>query len=218
MRTVSLHAGLHLTLDNADYFIDRIVDDKCYLVALKDSSLLIESKCASRDMHSNRRVILHGSQRKQTTKISADLSTLTDKQKAQLDIRLVYLQSVVRWLGSKPTTKGIEDVVDCIHSELKGAKPSASTVYRWWRKWESSSHDPMSLVNKKSGSTTSRKFNRHVIQAFNEVVEEIYLNRQSKPKSEVYDAFLIRLNKMKMTGLYEVEICIPSRVSVLSHV
>ncbi|MEQ2352068.1 transposase family protein [Pseudoalteromonas piscicida] len=211
MRTVSLHAGLHLTLDNADYLIDRIVDDKCYLVALKDGSLLIESKYALRDMHSNGRVILHGTQRKQTTKKSADLSTLSDEQKAQLEIRLVYLQSVVRWLGSKPTTKGIEDVVDCIHSELKGAKPSASTVYRWWRKWESSSHDPMSLVNKKSGSSTSRKFSRHVIQAFNEVVEEIYLNRQCRPKSEVYDAFLIRLNKMKVTGPYEVEICIPSR-------
>ena len=64
MRTVSLHAGLHLTLDNADYLINRIVDDKCYLIALKDGSLLIESKYALRDMHSNGRVILHGTQRK----------------------------------------------------------------------------------------------------------------------------------------------------------
>jgi|GEM_PF-7125258 len=44
MKTIYFHVGLHLTLNNVQYEIDRIKDLTCYLLRIKDGAIKTKEK------------------------------------------------------------------------------------------------------------------------------------------------------------------------------
>lgn len=211
MKTASLHAGLHLTLDSCPYTIERIVDGTCYLISDKDGSLVIRPKREIAEMLCAGKVTVQGNRQEVKLQLGRDLSTLTDSQRQQLEERLMYLKNVAHWLGHQPTMKGLDTVVSAINEESGKQSPSSVTVYRWWKRWVESGHDPMVLINRKTGSSKPRKFNAHVMQIFHETVSEFYLTRQCLRKKAVYEEMSIRLKRLRQSGYIGDDLNMPSQ-------
>ena len=138
MKTIYFHVGLHLTLNNVQYEIDRIKDETCYLLRLKDGAIETKDKKEIITLLSQGKVVL-GTNELDDNKPQnsvADLLTLSEDKQQLIEHRLKYIERARLMLGDKPTVLKLDIIIKDISSETNCKAPSVSTVYRWWNKWE----------------------------------------------------------------------------------
>jgi len=213
MKTIYFHVGLHLTLNNVQYEIDRIKDMTCYLLRIQDGAIETKEKKELVTLLSQGKVVLGTNELddNEPQNSVADLSTLSEDKQQLIEQRLKYIERARLMLGDKPTVLKLDIIIEDISSGTNSKAPSVSTVYRWWNKWEASYRDPLSLLNRKTGSVKHRTINQIVLKEFFEVVNEVYMTQQRVSKLTVSNALSRRLRKLKYQGYSEDEIKMPSR-------
>lgn len=212
MKTASLHVGLHLTLNNVEYEIDRINGMNCYLIRIKDGAIeVIEKKDIAMLLSQGSIVLQRQNIIESKAKLTVDLSTLSRDDRSTITNKLHFVKRACRVLGPKPTRVNLDDVIEQVANKLNLDAPSVSTVFRWWKKWSESHQDPMVLLNKRSGSSKNRKLNKIVISEFYEAINEVYLTTQCVTKWAVSDVLYGRLKSLRRKGHSENETKMPSR-------
>ncbi|REL31250.1 DDE-type integrase/transposase/recombinase [Thalassotalea euphylliae] len=211
MKTASLRVGLHLLINGERLCIERIVDDKCYLINSKDGGIKLLSKSEIAEGITEEQIFIDSSEEgaKKCEHVAADMSVLSEKEQQCVERKLDYISDARQALGEKPTNKQLKAVI-LFTAEKRNEKPPAiSTVYEWWRRWHSNYHDISSLVNKRTGSSKPKRLSNFVLTLFDNLVEEVYLNEQRVMKSKVYEIFEHKLHYIKSTT--NPDIHIPSR-------
>ena len=217
MKTAFIHVGLRLTLNNIQFEIDRINGMTCYLTKLSDGALEAINKKKLATLLSKGKVVLTNNANKGSDKsnnASIDLSTLSKDKQAVIERKLHYIRLACMMLGPKPTSVKLGKVIESVVDEFQMEAPSISTVYRWWVTWTKSSQDPLSLLNKRSGSSKNRKLNEKVITEFHKAVNEMYMTTQCVTKETVIKALTSRLKNLKYQDYSEDEIKVPSRAQL----
>jgi len=214
MKIASFHVGLRLTLNKSLYEIDRINGMTCYLVKYSDGATIALAKKKMAMLLTQGELVLenkNNESNEKVTNVSGDLSTLSKDERAVIDMKLRFIERACEILGSMPTTLNLGGVIDDVVDEFKIEQRSISTVYRWWTVWIKSNKDPLALLNKRSGSTKSRRLNKKVITEFYEAVTEVYMTKECVSKFTVNDTLSRRLRNLRHQGYSENETKMPSR-------
>lgn len=216
MKLAYFHTGLHLTLNNTRYRIERMfTSGECFLERLSDHAIEKRDKAELMESLTSGNLVIHGldenkgqaSRKERNTKVLLDLS---EDEKANILRRKEYVSEAIRVLGETPMRKNLELIIERVSKKIEdGNTPSISTVFRWWKKWSISENDIMSLADKKTGSSTSRKFKGVVENTFFEIIESKYFSIQKPTKQHVYDELCYKIRDLNRIRLNELKI--PSR-------
>ncbi|MGV2873100.1 hypothetical protein [Colwellia sp. E150_009] len=215
MKLASFHTGLHLTLNDISYRIERILTSgECYLERLSDKSILVKTKNELKDKLAEGKVELEGRRgeagsyiKEKDDRVKGDLSGMEPAEQKLVLKRYEYIRTAIKILGDKPTKVNLVDVTKKVSDKLGDeTPPSFHTVYRWWNKWHKADKNLLSLRNNKSGGVGVRKFNKLIQEEFRHIVEEVYLTRQNESIKNTYDAFKTHITNLNMSRL----ICISS--------
>lgn len=214
MKLASFHVGLHLILNNIPYRIDRIfTSGMCILERLSDHALLTHSKEELMANFSEGNLIIDGDERTSINKknhFSRDLASLTEIAQKCVLRKKEYVTAAILSLGEVPTKINLERVIRNTSEYIQDKNtPSMSSVLRWWKKWKQSNQNIMSLVDKKSGSSKSRKFNGKVEKIINEIIERDYLTPQKTKVIDVYNTVCFRIKEINKISQYPLKV--PSR-------
>lgn len=208
-----MHTGLHLTLNDVPFTINRILEGgECYLERKSDLAVVKRSKQELMTALYDGELVIHGRDVAPPvdSRTGIDLSDLDSKSQKSVLRKYHYVKLAREVHGEKISKNYLDEV---IHSgaEMLGdmQPPSISSVYRWWSSWKASDYDIRSLVNKPSGSKGIRRFKGATEQLLNQVVEEVYLSRQRATIQATYDAFLARISLINAAR--EIPLTIPSR-------
>lgn len=179
MKIDYFHIDTMMILDNVTYRISRITENnQCVLEKLADLSLTQKSKDELLRLYQARNLAF----RSDINRNQKNQNMFYPDDNQIFHEYYCYIQAAQRKLGNKPTTVGLQEIID-LESSGKTAnhkKPSAITLYRWWSKWVNSGYDSNAFQNKKRGPIFSTSFNNPVVERiFDEVVDTVYLTRQN---------------------------------------
>ncbi|TFW72355.1 hypothetical protein C3Y98_04415 [Methylotenera oryzisoli] len=95
---------------------------------------------------------------------------------------------------------------------FKDPKPPApTTVYGWWRRYRNLK-TINSLLPRTARLATQSRGQRYSI--FEDVITEIYLGKQKLPKSDVYEAVVLRVSRLNAARPVEDQIRAPARATI----
>ena len=162
MKLASLHTGLHLTLNDVPFTINRILEGgECYLERKSDLAIVKKTKQELMIALYQGTLIIHGKHvaPANPARSEIDLSGL-DSDSLQAVLRKYHYIKLARDLHGNELSKSHIDRVICLGAARLGDDnpPSLTSVYRWWRSWKDSGYDIRVLVNKTSGAKGSRRF------------------------------------------------------------
>lgn len=189
MKIDYFHTDTMMILDNVTYRISRITENnQCILEKLDNLSLVQKSKDELLRLYQAGNLAF----RSDITHNQTNQNMVHPDNNRIFHEYYCYIQAAQRKLGNKPTTVGLQEIID-LESSGKTAnhkKPSAITLYRWWSKWVNSGYDSNAFQNKKRGPIFSTSFNNPVVKRiFDEVVDTVYLTRQNNSIKKTYDTF-----------------------------
>lgn len=206
MKLASLTVGLHLTLNNIPYRINRIIHrERVELERVSDLALMASTKSELLTMLSKGSLRLTGGghvkpsvQREEREK--AGLSSMPATHQKVVWRKYEYVKTAIKVLGEKPTLSNLSQIIKEVSLRF-GDKivPSEGTVYRWWKRYSASGNDLLALVDKSSGKTGNRAFSKLVIDELNEIIDSVYLTEQKPSKKHVYRVFQNRINELNIT-------------------
>jgi putative transposase len=216
MKLASLTVGLHLTLNNIPYRINRIIHpDRFELERVSDLALKSSTKSELLTMLSKGSLKLTGGdyvvpsiQREHREK--ADLSSIPTAKQKVVWRKFEYVKTAIKILGATPTLSNLSPIIEHVARRIGDeSQPSQGTLYRWWHRYTASDNDLLALVDKSSGKTGNRAFSKLVIDELNEIIESVYLTEQKPSKKHVYRIFKNRINELNLTQLEPLKF--PSR-------
>lgn len=195
MKTTCLKVGLRLTLNEASYEIVKIVlPDMIHLERLTDGGLICRRRQELLDELAEGKLILNGENAQASMRVTGNLECLDEKSRESVETRYKYISSAISKLGNSCTTVGLKEVISHVTEKIGCLiEPSLSTVYGWWKSYEMSDYDIMSLVKRKSGKKGPRAFSEIVLNLFAEVVDQVYLTREKRPAKAAYDLLKYRV-------------------------
>lgn len=189
MKIDYFHTDTMMILDNVTYRISRITENnQCILEKLDNLSLVQKSKDELLRLYQAGNLAF----RSDITHNQTNQNMVHPDNNRIFHEYYCYIQAAQRKLGNKPTTVGLQEIIDLESSEKTAnhKKPSAITLYRWWSKWVNSGYDSNAFQNKKRGPIFSTSFNNPVVKRiFDEVVDTVYLTRQNNSIKKTYDTF-----------------------------
>lgn len=218
MKLASFHTGLHLTLNETPYRIEKILKpNRCYLERVSDGELMIKTKLEILSLHAEGLLTFQGKLPINTDNISAnrnarDLLGVNEEIQKVIFRRYEYVKEACRLLGEKPTKINIDEVVKRTAERLEDKKPPCEyTVYRWWKRWTDAGKDLMSLATKSSGKAGHRYLKGLMNDEFQRIVDEVFLTKQKNTKQQVFDEFSYRILQLNRARLNPLKI--PSRAT-----
>jgi putative transposase len=132
---------------------------------------------------------------------TSDLSTLPQKQREQIELRLGFVRALLRHRVSRGQRHKVAQVI-AKHAAVVGLKelPSASAVMEWSRRFQTSSNNPLSLLSKNG----TRKTKKRVLQAVEELIwqslKKHYFNKEHHSAKYAFEQLKIEFNKAVKAG------------------
>lgn len=132
---------------------------------------------------------------------TVDISTLPQKQREQIELRLGYVRALLRHRVSKGQRQKVAQVV-AKHAAVLGLKtpPSASAVMEWTRRYQASNNNPLSLLSKNG----TRKTKRRVIQAIEDLIwqslKRHYFNSKRNTARHAFEQLKLELKRAAKEG------------------
>ncbi|MBK8187871.1 MAG: DDE-type integrase/transposase/recombinase [Cellvibrio sp.] len=216
MKLASFRTGLHLTLNKTQYRIERMfTSGECFLERVSDHAIEKIDKAELMELLSSGVLVIHGGEYNKSQNNNRDRNTkvfldLPEDERTNILRKKEYVSEAIRFLGNTPTKIMLDKIIERVSEKIEDRNtPSISTVLRWWKKWDVSENDLMSLADKKSGSSKSRKFKGIVENTFFEVVESVYFSLQKPTKQQVYEELCYKINDLNKIRLNALSI--PSR-------
>lgn len=189
MKIDYFHIDTMMILDNVTYRISRITENnQCVLEKLDDLSLTQKRKDELLRLYQAGNLAF----RSDITRNQTNQNMFYPDDNRIFHEYYFYIQAAQRKLGNKPTTVGLQEIIDLESSRktTNHKKPSVITLYRWWSKWVNSGYDSNAFQNRKRGPIFSTSFNNPVVKRiFDEVVDTVYLTRQNNSIKKAYDTF-----------------------------
>lgn len=208
MKLSCFHVGLHLSLKNVPYRIDRILTTgECYLERLSDRALIVKNKSALIDDLTMGFIQItgkapHSKEENFKDRVEVDISAFTSEQQRIMLRRFEYIKNSIKILGERPTKNNMEIVIERTAQVLEDKNPpSCFSVCRWWKKWLASDKNLISLADKKSGSNATRCFGKIVSEEIQIIIQDVYLTKQRFTKQAVFDALCHRMNELNTARL-----------------
>ncbi|MGU5537738.1 Mu transposase C-terminal domain-containing protein [Aeromonas caviae] len=218
MKLASFHTGLRLTLNSTRYRIDRIlVSGECYLERLSDGGVLVKTKPELAALLAAGELSIESPNNRESnpdaglsSRASRDLKALSKSQREEVLRKYEYIKEAISRLGKEPKAAGLGPVIETVSANIGEIRPpSATTVYRWWRRWLESGQDLMCLAPQYQKPSTQRKFSKDMMDELHALVERLWFSREKLPIQAVYDAFRHRINELNAERLKPLKI--PSR-------
>lgn len=211
MKLASLKVGLHLTLHNAGYRIVRIIDGEVVqLERSSDLSLHRYTKRELKDLFVQGYLVLSGGSSASSGSVNhitttGTLNTLPSEIQCLVMKRLEYVKTCIRTIGSIPTTKHLNEVIEKTSLLLDDShQPTPTTLYRWWKIYTEAGSDVMALSDKKPGKAGVRAFRPEVMKELHCIIDEVYLHENKPSKQKVYQLFKHRMQQINMARLSEL--------------
>ncbi|MVF14234.1 transposase [Ketobacter sp. MCCC 1A13808] len=215
MKLASLRTGLHLTLNDVPFIVNRILETgDCYLERKSDLAVVKRSKTQLMDAFFNGELVIHGKDvvPKTNHRSEVDINGFTENNQRLVMRKYHYVKAARDILGEIPVKNELDIVIERVSEKLDDDNPpSESSVYRWWRSWRENHYDIGVFVNKSPGPKGLRKFKGTVYQELVRVVEEVFLTRQKDSKQATYDALVAQITTLNMAR--KKPLPIPSRAS-----
>lgn len=135
---------------------------------------------------------------------TADISSLPQKQREQIELRLGYVRALLRHRVSRGQRQKVAQVI-AKHAAALGKKelPSASAVMEWARRFQTSNNNVLSLLSKHG----TRKTKKRVFQAVEELIwqslKKHYFNKRRNSAKYAFEQLKIEVNKAAEAGQIE---------------
>lgn len=146
-----------------------------------------------------------------------DLRALSEKAQATVIRKLAYIRGAQqilddgnKLLNSSPA-KLSERIVSVAAALGDAHPPSASTVWRWWKRF-ATTKSTIKLVDLRRGGVC-RKTDEQV-RVLEDAVCEVYLNSQKRPIKEVVDKVHAKIDKINTAREAEAKITKPSTATI----
>ena len=223
MKSAYLKVGQHMTLHNQRFEIVRMIGNEIIqLESQFDFKLLNKTKdellrdfdngdlkftATSKQIDPDSKPEVQGK----------DLSSYTIEQQRIAKLRMDYINLAVERLGTVPTLKGLDRIVNIVAVSVKDPKPPrVNSLYGWWRRWEASSCDITALVPKvrRIGYATTA-FSKPVKKILGDIIYDDYLKAEAYTVQDAYDQLKYRVNQFNKTTTRTLKM--PSRSSVFRY-
>lgn len=214
MKINYFHAGLHLTLNDVGFRIERISESgMCFLERLADHAIVHRPKSELVKLFEKGEIHIEGNQPSQNVnknRNSIDVAIIPEDQQKDIFRKREYIIGAEKMLGKIPTVINIQIAIDKVAELINdNKKPSGSSVFRWWKIWISSEKNILSLLNKKPAALKNRKFRGTPLKIILEIIEEHYLTEQRTSVQDVYDFLCHRFLEINKTRFPSLKV--PSR-------
>jgi putative transposase len=223
MKLASLHTGQDLILNNVPYRLIRILEDgMCQLERKSDLALSSYSKQELLGFMGMGELILCGQQTVTTApennlRLDSDLSAYPEAIQQQVHYRLKYLKKVEELYGENVTCQGLSRVIKSVAQECNDPHPpSPLTVYYWWKRWIRADRSITALIKNKRGPKNKRRICKELEKLTQELIEEIYLQREGGSIKDVYDALDRKIRALNINR--NTPIPTPSRATVYRYI
>ncbi len=221
MSRVRLSQGLHFWLQNREYvIIERwaggclkvkdVVDEKELEFQEKELVLLLFQGELEFESPEN--------SPSKSFYYQTDFSQISDALKAEANRKQQYIEAVLSNNLDKYTLASLTPIIESVSLSINDQKkPSYITVYRWIKDYENSGGDIRSLIPRYSlrGNYLS-KLDPAVKKIIDEVIDEIYMSKDSTHIANVYYAVIAKIahenTSRKSVGIAALEL--PHRSTV----
>ncbi|WP_462160802.1 Mu transposase C-terminal domain-containing protein [Pseudoalteromonas maricaloris] len=205
MKTSSLMVGLHLTLNSANYRINRILDELVELERVSDLGLIRISKSDLLEQFGRGCLVLTGGTQvrvedaNHSSRVHKGIESLPADIQRSIMRKYGYVSSCIKNLGRPPicTKEKVLPIISMVAKQLNDpVPPSFISVYRWWKKYYDCNNDILSFIDKRPGKSGCRAFNDIVLNEVTMLINEVYLTENRPSKSDVYRLFHHRMNEL----------------------
>lgn len=153
----ALQTGLTVRAGQRTLELVRELGDGCYILedVLTRRSVEYTRQRLVDDIHNRRLLVVIGekprsaaSNTDDTVTAVLDVSSLNERERSQLEYRLLYVKALERHRVRRGQRKKVERIIEIVSSSAGDAKrPSATTVMLWARKYQKSGMNPLALVD-----------------------------------------------------------------------
>lgn len=153
----ALQAGLTLRCGQRTLELVRELGDGCYVLedVLTRRSVEYTRQRLVDDIHNKRLLVLVGEKPSSTASGTDDIATavldvssLTERERSLLELRLLYVKALARHRVRRGQRKEVERIIEIVSRSTGVAKrPAATTVMLWARKYQKSGMNPLALVD-----------------------------------------------------------------------
>ena len=153
-----------------------------------------------------------------TTAAPKDLRALSEQDRAKVTRKLAYIHGARKLLQldddmrmlSSPAK--LDKVIVAVAAETADPHPpSASTVWRWWKRF-SLTQSPLKLADRRRGGGSRKTAEQ--LRVLEEAVNEVYLNMQKKPITEVVEAVREKIAVLNKSLAEGEQITTPSQATI----
>lgn len=195
MKLASFRTGQLLSLNGADYEVDRIYEDGSVVLERRSDLVLSQYSLAqlSSELTNGNLVFItdidDGLEKKY-------LNYITEKDQEIADYRYSYIEVLIKKQGVQPSKKVAELWLPIISKNLDDkSPPSPITAYRWWRNWYDAGKDLSALAPKpKSGRPSPYLANYKTMIL--DAMEEMLMRRAPYKIIAIYHYILAVINRL----------------------
>ena len=154
----ALQTGLTLRSGQRTLELVRELGDGCYVLedVLTRHPVEYTRQRLVDDIHNKRLLVLVGEKPSSAASGSddaatavLDVSSLTERERSQLEYRLRYVKALERHRVRRGQRQKVERIIETVSSSVGDAKrPAATTVMLWARKYQKSGMNPLALVDR----------------------------------------------------------------------
>lgn len=217
MHNFSFHTGQPLILRSVEYVIQRIHQNRN--VVLERCSDLTLVQCTSQELADAfgtgelefiaPKCLSHNGQRSPSSKLRC-LDSFSEEEQQEAQRRKSYVMLAIEELGNQPCRSSLDHWVEVFAARLADPKPpSPISLYRWWRTWEESGGDVVSLVARKGGRVS--QYMKQYSSLIHEVIDELLMRPEYGTRQDAYDLFRSRIIGLNMHSHSSADV--PSRAT-----
>lgn len=180
----ALQAGLTLRAGQRTLELVRELGDGCYVLedVLTRRTIEYTRQRLVDDIHSRRLLVVIGekprsvaSRTDDTVTAVLDVSSLNERERSQLEYRLLYVKALERHRVRRGQRKKVEQIIELVSNSAGDAKrPSSTTVMLWARKYQKSGMNPLALVDGHQLRRSPRRIHEAVEKLIWKVLKRSY--------------------------------------------
>lgn len=132
---------------------------------------------------------------------TVDISSLPQKQRDELELRLGFVRALQRHRVSKGQRERVAQVI-AKHAAALGLKkvPSSSAVMEWTRRYQASSKNPSALLSRNGTRKTKKRVTQAVEELIWQALKRHYFNRKRHTARHAFEQLKAELKKAAEAG------------------
>jgi putative transposase len=161
----------------------------------------------------------HNSIQEERTEIVLDLNSLNDRERRNLTVRYEYIKALQRSNISRGQREEIKKLIEKIAAKIDHKKvPSASSVMKWARDYESSGNNYTSLIDKHRSQKRMLKIHPVIEELIWKTLKRCYFTRDKYTAKHAYNQLQIAFNEKVRIGEIPVNQSTPSYTSIVNRI